>query len=98
VKVAALAGRGDDLQLAAQQAGDLAADRQAQARAAVLAAGGAVGLLEGLEDDPLLVLGNADAGVGDREGQHLARLVQVVVAQRPAGLGAADESAPSRPG
>ena len=38
-------------QLAAEQAGDLAADRQAQAGAAVLAAGAALGLLERLEDD-----------------------------------------------
>ena len=65
-----------DRELAAQQAGDFAADRQAQAGAAVLAAGGAVGLLEGLEDDPLLVLRDADAGVLDREGEDLAGLVE----------------------
>ena len=41
----------------------LAADGQAQAGAAVLAAGAAVGLLERLEDDLLLVRRNADAGV-----------------------------------
>ena len=41
-----------DPDLAAEQAGDLPADRQAQARAAVLAAGPRVGLLERLEDDP----------------------------------------------
>ena len=51
------------VQLAAEQVGDLAADGQAQAGAAVLAAGAAVGLLERLEDDLLLVLGDADAGV-----------------------------------
>src|SRR5215217_6002995 len=71
-------------QLAAEQTRDLAADRQAQARTAVLAAGGAVGLLEGLEDDPLLVLGDADAAVLDLEGQHLAGAVEVVVAAAPA--------------
>jgi hypothetical protein len=43
--------------LAAEQAGELAADREAEAGAAVLAAGGAVGLLERLEDDLLLVRG-----------------------------------------
>jgi hypothetical protein len=52
---AALARRAGQADLAAQQLGQLAADRQAQAGAAVLAAGGAVGLLEGLEDDLLLV-------------------------------------------
>ena len=69
-------GLADDADLAAEQAGDLAADRQAEAGAAVLAAGAAVGLLEGLEDDLLLVGGNADAGVADREGQRptVARL------------------------
>ena len=49
--------------LAAEKPRDLAADREAEAGAAVLAARGAVGLLEGLEDDALLVLGDADAGV-----------------------------------
>ena len=53
--------------LAAEQPGDLAADGEAEARAAVLAARAAVGLLEGLEDDLLLVAGDADARVGDRE-------------------------------
>ena len=60
-----------DLQLAAEQAGDLAADRQAEAGAAIFAAGGAVGLLERLEDQLLLVLGDADAGVGDRDRDRL---------------------------
>jgi hypothetical protein len=50
---------------AAEQVRDLPADRQAEAGAAVLAAGGAVGLLEGLEDDPAASPGDADAGVGD---------------------------------
>ena len=43
--------------LAAEQPRQLAADRQAEAGAAVLAAGRAVGLLERLEDDLLLVGG-----------------------------------------
>ena len=60
---AAHAGRADQPDLAAEQPGDFAADRQAQARAAVLAARAAVGLLERLEDDLLLVRRNADAGV-----------------------------------
>ncbi|GJE73411.1 hypothetical protein CHKEEEPN_4976 [Methylorubrum podarium] len=60
-----------DNDLAAQQARDLAADREAEARAAVLAARGSVGLLERLEDDPLLVLGDADPGIGDGHGDPL---------------------------
>ena len=68
-----------------QQARQLAADRQAQAGAAVLAAGAAVGLLERLEDDLLLVRRDADAGVGNRErAARCARAVQVVVVFAPA--------------
>ena len=67
---AAHAGRALQADFAAQQARQFAADGKAQAGAAVLAAGGAVGLLEGFEDDPLLVLRNADAGIGDRERDH----------------------------
>ena len=52
---------------AAEQARNFAADRQAQAGAAVFAAGAAVGLLERLEDDLLLLRRDADAGVGDGE-------------------------------
>src|SRR5207253_6948295 len=51
------------LDLAAEQAGDLARDGKAQSGAAVLAAGGPVRLLERLEGDPLLVAGDADARV-----------------------------------
>ena len=54
-----------------ERAGQLAADREPQAGAAVGAAGGAVGLLEGLEDDRQLVLGDADAGVDHAEGDHV---------------------------
>src|SRR5205807_9033100 len=53
--------------LAAQQARDLAADGEAEAGAAVLAGGRGVGLLERLEDDALLLLGDADAGIDDAE-------------------------------
>ena len=53
----------DEAQLAAEQPRQLPADRQAQAGAAVLAAGAAVGLLERLEDDLLLVGRDADAGI-----------------------------------
>ena len=71
MNVLPLPGVALDVDLAAEQARDLAADREPEAGAAVLAAGGAVGLLERLEDELLLVLRDADAGVGDREGDHL---------------------------
>ena len=56
--------------LPAQELGQFAGDGQAQARAAVFAAGAAVGLPEGFENGALLFLGNADAHVlhGDADG------------------------------
>ena len=62
--------------LAAQQTRQLAADRQPQSGAAVFAAGGAVGLLECLENHPLLVLRNADAGIADGKSDHRCGLAQ----------------------
>src|SRR5258705_8217298 len=70
---ASLTGGAREPELAAEQARQLAADRQAEARAAVLAAGRAVGLLEGLEDDLLLVRRDADAGIDDRERDRRRR-------------------------
>src|SRR5881398_2332986 len=65
------------MDLGAQKTGQLAADGQAETGAAVGAARAAVGLLECLEDDLLLLRGNTDPGVGDGErdgrttaGQH----------------------------
>src|SRR5206468_7795796 len=81
---AADTGRGGDVQLAAEHAGELAADRKPEAGAAVLAAGGAVGLLEGLEDDALLAGGNADAGVDHRERDDALGRVERRVARAPA--------------
>ena len=66
----------DQPDLAAQQRGQFAADRQPQAGAAVLARGSRIGLLEGLEDQPLLVGRDADAGVLDRERDDLRRLAE----------------------
>ena len=60
---AALARRALGADLAAEQARDLAADREPEAGAAVAAARRAVGLLERLEDQPQLVGRDADAGV-----------------------------------
>src|SRR5258706_7097530 len=54
--------------LAAEETGDLAADRKTEACAAELARRRCVGLLEGLENDPLLLVGNPDTSVGNGEG------------------------------
>ena len=54
------AGQAD---FAAEQRREFAADGQAQAGAAVFAAGAGVGLLEGLEDESSVSRRDADAGV-----------------------------------
>ena len=46
-------------------------NRQAEARAAVFARGGGVGLLEGFENHAEVLLGNADAGVNDLNPHRL---------------------------
>ena len=62
--------------LAAEQARDLAADRQSEPGAAELAARRPVGLLERLEDELLLVLRDPDPGVAHGERDHRLRLVE----------------------
>ena len=84
---AALAGHARQADLATEQLGQLAADRQSKPRPAVLAAGGPVGLLEGLEDDLLLVTGDADAGVRHGKSDHLLAAVELLVVRAPAGGG-----------
>src|SRR5437870_4335651 len=56
----------------------------ADAGAAVLAAGAAVGLLERLEDDLLLVVLDADAGVAHGERDDRRGAVQRLVLRAPA--------------
>ena len=92
VKVLPLPGSLSSRDLAAEQAGELAADRQAQAGAAVLAAGRAVALRERLEDRLLLVGRDADAGVGDAQGDDAVGRGSAIslVALQP-------ESRPARP-
>ena len=70
---------------AAEQVRQLAADRQSQAGAAVLAARAGVGLLERLEDDFLLVGRDADAGVASprRPPPTAARLEDRVLGVQP---------------
>ncbi len=58
------------LDLAAEQAGDLAADRKPQARAAVFAARGSVGLLKSFEDKLLFIFGNSDTGIRHMKGYY----------------------------
>ena len=72
MKVLPFPGLAREADLAAQQRRQLAADRQAEAGAAVLAAGARVGLLERLEDQLLLLGRDADAGVRDRERDRRA--------------------------
>ena len=72
VEAGTLAGLAFDADFAAHHLHQLTGDRQAQPGAAVLARGGAVGLGEGIEQLVDLLLGDADAGVDDRELQAAA--------------------------
>ena len=83
-EAAALAGLAGEADLAAEQIGELAADGQPEPGAAEPAAGGHVGLLEGLEDDRLFVGGDADARVGHGEADDGVGLVErLAVALQP---------------
>src|SRR5262249_6472528 len=62
------------------------ADGEAEAGAAVLAAGAAVRLLERLEDDLLLVRRDADAGVAHGDRERRARAAQHLVVRIPAAV------------
>src|SRR4029077_15819916 len=62
--------RARKLNFTTEQAGDLAANSQAQPRPAILAARAPVGLLEGLKDDLLLIERNADSRVLARERKY----------------------------
>src|SRR5581483_5276822 len=74
-----------DLDLAAEQPRDFPADREPQPRPAVLPARRPIRLLKGFEDDLLLVEGNADAGIDDREGHDAIGLVERSVFRPPPG-------------
>ena len=85
---APLAGHADEADLAAQEGGELAGDRQAEAGAAVLAARPGVGLLKGLEDELLLLRRDPDPGVAmAKETPAGARLRPGVRASSPRGAG-----------
>jgi len=68
----------------------IAADRESQSRAPILAAGAGVGLLERLEDDLLLLDGNTNAGIGDLERHHRGSLIESFVLRTPALGGSVD--------
>src|SRR6185437_12985553 len=74
------------LNFAAEQARQFAADGEAETGAAVFAAGRGVGLLEGLEDDLLLLGRNADAGIGHLEGHYARGLTEHRMVRGPARL------------
>ena len=77
------AGRAAQLNFAAEEARQLAADRKPQSGPAVFAAGARVGLLKRFENDLLFLGGNSDAGVGDLEGDDGLRLAEYRVCRGP---------------
>ena len=81
---AAPPGRAREANLPAEQAGDLAADGEAEAGPAVLAARASVRLLERLEDDLLLVSRDPDAGVVNGDRDHGARPIEGLEVRAPA--------------
>src|ERR1700750_1335373 len=78
------------LDLAAKQSHDLAADREAQARTAVLTAGRAIRLRGCLTDQLLLVDGDTDTGIDHFERDHACGGVKLLMALRPAKGGRRD--------
>ena len=94
-----LAWRALKLDLSSQEPPQLAADGQPEPRAAVLAAGASVRLLERLEDDLLLLQGNPDPRVRDRERDDRVRLPQRGILELDRGTRRIDlERDPSLPG
>ena len=75
--------RGLHADVAVHHAGQLAADGQTQARAAVLAGGAVVGLLELVEDRRQPLDRDADARVGDGHGDVAGRVARVDHATDP---------------
>ncbi|KAG1319539.1 hypothetical protein G6F63_014689 [Rhizopus arrhizus] len=71
-RLGALPRRAGQADLPAEAVAQATHDRQAQAGAAVTAAGAAIGLAECFEDDLQLLAGNADAGIGDFEADAAA--------------------------
>ena len=89
-KGAALAGSAHKSNFAAQQHGQLSADRQTEAGSAESSARAGIGLLERLEDDLLLLDRNADAGIAHFKRHHRRHRAQHRMIQVPAGHGPPD--------
>src|SRR3954470_2268124 len=81
---AAFVRRAAETDFATEQARELAADREAKTRAAVLPAGRAVSLLKGFEDDLLFLRRDTDAGIRDGEGKNGSSAVERLVFAGPA--------------
>src|SRR5229473_1324872 len=71
-------------EFSAKQARQLTTNRQAQARPTVLPARAAIGLLERFEDDLLFLEWDTDAGVGHRNRDDRACLIERLVVAAPA--------------
>src|SRR5687767_3362320 len=69
-KATALINVADKPDLSAQQCRELSADGQPKTGAAIAAAGSSIGLVEGLENDSLLVGRDADTRVTDLKRDH----------------------------
>src|SRR6185437_4031465 len=80
---AAGARRAPQLNLTTKQAGQFAADGEAQTGAAVFAAGAGIRLLEGFKDDPLLLRRDTDSGVRDFKGHDSSRGAEDGMVWRP---------------
>src|SRR6202011_1138845 len=81
------AGRALKMNFTTQQVRQLAADRQTEASAAVFSAGAGIRLLECLEDQLLLLLGNADAAIRHLEGDDGGRMAEDGMLGAPAAQG-----------
>ena len=85
-ETASVADRRLHVDLAAQQPRDLPGDGQAQTGPSVLARDRTLGLLEGLEDRPELLVRDPHPRVGDRERDHVLGAPEPVVADNGGGV------------
>ena len=83
-------GRAGDGDLAAEQADELAADREPEPGAAVEAGGGAVALRERFEDPQLLLVVDADAGVARPRTRRRTARLERLGRRAPSVVGGAD--------
>src|SRR4029077_15293939 len=83
---AAAHGRGAaEVNLTAEQIRQFTADGETKACAPILAVSASVRLLKRLEDDLLLIDGNADAGIGHFEGDDVMGLIENRMSGAPTG-------------